>query len=118
MCHAISRRSTRTSACSIARRLPPETLQRARQIACKNGVRYAYVGNVHDPEADSTYCHACGAVLIARDWYEVTGWRLESNRCPGCGAVCAGVFEARPGNWGRQRLPVQLRSFRPQESQP
>jgi pyruvate formate lyase activating enzyme len=28
-------------------------------------VRYAYVGNVHDPEADSTWYHACGTLLIA-----------------------------------------------------
>jgi len=42
---------------------PPETLRRAPQIACKNGVRYAYVGNVHDPEADSTFCHVCRTLL-------------------------------------------------------
>ena len=36
---------------------PPATLRRAREIALRNGVRYAYVGNVHDPEADSTRCH-------------------------------------------------------------
>jgi pyruvate formate lyase activating enzyme len=92
---------------------PPETLRRARRIARKNGVRYAYVGNVHDPEADSTSCHACGAVLIGRDRYELTGWHLDvGNRCPGCGGVCSGVFEPRPGDWGRKRLPVQLSSFR------
>ena len=91
---------------------PPETLRRARQIALKNGVRYAYVGNVHDPEGDSTSCHECGSLLIGRDWYELTGWHLESGgRCPDCGTVCAGVFEPRPGNWGCQRLPVQLRPF-------
>jgi len=90
---------------------PPETLRRARRIACKNGVRHAYVGNVHDPEADSTYCHACGILLIGRDWYELTGWHLEcGSRCPGCGAVCAGVFETDPGDWGRRRLPVRLPS--------
>jgi pyruvate formate lyase activating enzyme len=88
---------------------PPQTLRRARQIACKNGVRYAYVGNVHDAEADSTYCHSCDSLLIGRDWYEITGWHLESEaRCRGCGAVCAGVFEQQPGQWGRRRLPVQL----------
>ena len=27
---------------------PPATLTRARQIALRNGVRYAYTGNVHD----------------------------------------------------------------------
>src|SRR3989304_5928958 len=35
-------------------RPPPATLRRARQIALANGVRYAYVGNVHDPAAEST----------------------------------------------------------------
>jgi pyruvate formate lyase activating enzyme len=68
------------------------------------------VGNVHDPQADSTFCHACGNLLIGRDWYELTAWRLQGgNRCPGCAAVCAGVFEDRPGDWGPQRLPLTLR---------
>jgi pyruvate formate lyase activating enzyme len=94
-------------------RTPPETLRRARQIAYKNGVRYAYVGNVHDAEADSTYCHSCRSLLIGRDWYEITGWHLESEaRCRGCGTVSAGVFEPHPGQWGRRRLPVQLTAFR------
>jgi pyruvate formate lyase activating enzyme len=91
----------------------PETLRRAWRIACKNGVRYAYIGNVHDPEADSTFCHACGTLLVGRDWYELTGWHLESGgRCPVCAAVCAGVFEPRPGDWGPKRLPVRLSAFR------
>jgi pyruvate formate lyase activating enzyme len=92
---------------------PPQTLRRARRIALLNGVRYAYVGNVHDPESDSTCCHECGSLLIGRDWYELTRWRLKGgNRCPNCAAVCAGVFETHPGDWGRQRQPVELRSFR------
>jgi pyruvate formate lyase activating enzyme len=87
-------------------------LRRARQIALKNGMRYVYVGNVHDPEADSTHCPACAKLLIGRDWYEMTAWRMdEGNRCPECAAVCAGVFEAQPGDWGPQRLPVRLRAF-------
>jgi pyruvate formate lyase activating enzyme len=82
----------------------------ARRIAMKNGVRYAYVGNVHDPEADSTYCHSCGTRLIGRDWYQLTAWDLASGgRCPKCGTVCAGVFEDRPGTWGAryQRVPMK-----------
>jgi pyruvate formate lyase activating enzyme len=94
-------------------RTSPETLRRARRIAVKNGVRYAYVGNVHDPEADSTFCHVCGTLLIGRDWYELTGWHIgPGNRCPVCGTCCAGVFEARPGDWGRKRLPVPSSFFR------
>ena len=35
-------------------RTPPETLLRARDIAIKNGIRYPYVGNVHDKSGSST----------------------------------------------------------------
>jgi pyruvate formate lyase activating enzyme len=92
---------------------PPRTLRRAWDIARKNGVRYAYVGNVHDPEADSTCCHACGALLVGRDWYELSAWHMNhGQRCPSCGAACAGFFEVRPGDWGRRRVPVRLSAFR------
>jgi pyruvate formate lyase activating enzyme len=88
---------------------PPATLRRARRTALANGLRYVYVGNVHDPEADSTRCHRCGGLLIGRDWYELTGWELDpGGRCRHCGTVCPGVFEGRPGGWGARRLPLRL----------
>ena len=88
---------------------PPATLRRARRVALRNGLRHVYVGNVHDEDGDSTYCHACGERLIGRDWYELTRWRLTTEgQCPGCGTACAGVFEAQPGAWGPRRLPVRL----------
>jgi pyruvate formate lyase activating enzyme len=88
---------------------PLATLQKARTIAIENGVRYAYVGNVHDPEADSTRCHHCGHLLIGRDWYELRAWNLsDEGTCPRCGTPCAGVFEPEPGSWGRRRQPVRL----------
>lgn len=88
---------------------PPATLGRAREIARRNGVRYAYVGNVHDPAADSTYCHQCGETLIGRDWYQLSTWNLTGDgRCKSCGAACAGVFDGPPGTWGRKRMPVRL----------
>ena len=65
---------------------PPRTLTRAREIALANGIRYAYVGNVHDPAADSTYCHACGQMLIGRDWYQLSTWNLTGDgHCTSCG---------------------------------
>jgi pyruvate formate lyase activating enzyme len=88
---------------------PPATLHRAREIARKNGVRYAYTGNIHDPAGDSTYCHACGQKLIGRDWYQLTSWHLDAGgRCYYCGTACAGMFEAAPGSWGRRRQPLHL----------
>lgn len=91
---------------------PVETLVRARQIALDNGVNYAYTGNVHDVEGESTYCHSCHTRLIGRDWYVLSDWNLdEKGCCKKCGAVCAGVFEDKPGTWGDKRMPVQLKSF-------
>jgi pyruvate formate lyase activating enzyme len=91
---------------------PPDTLARARRIAIANGVRYAYTGNVHDPDGGSTYCHACGERLIERDWYTLGTWRLTGDgRCMACGTACAGRFEGPPGTWGARRLPVRLADF-------
>jgi len=93
-------------------RTPHATLAMARRIAMENGVRYAYVGNVHDRGRESTYCHHCGTVLIARDWHQLLGWSLDAaGRCRSCGTRCAGVFEPAPGNWGQKRLPVRLADF-------
>ena len=87
---------------------PAGTLTKARQIALKNGVRYAYVGNVHDKAADSTWCHQCGQLLIGRDWYELSEWNLTADgKCKQCGNACAGIFEEKPGTWGAKRMPVR-----------
>jgi pyruvate formate lyase activating enzyme len=91
---------------------PAATLTRARRIAIKNGVRYAYTGNVRDEAGQSTYCHGCGARLIGRDGYDITAWTLDPDGlCQACGTACAGVFAARPGTWGSRRQPVRLANF-------
>jgi len=88
---------------------PPETLVRAREIALKNGIRYAYVGNVHDKSHSSTFCHGCGETLIGRDWYQLSDWNLDAHgKCNKCGTHCAGVFQKQPGTWGPKRQPVRL----------
>jgi pyruvate formate lyase activating enzyme len=86
---------------------PAATLTRARRIAMDHGVRYAYTGNVQDGAGGSTYCHACGELLIERDWYRLGHWGLTADGCCShCGTPCAGVFEAEPGHWGSRRLPL------------
>jgi len=91
---------------------PPATLRRARRIALEHGVRYPYTGNIHDAEGSSTYCHACGAMLIERDWYRLGRWGLtHTGACASCGAATAGHFDPRPGDFGAQRVPIRLRNF-------
>jgi pyruvate formate lyase activating enzyme len=90
---------------------PPQTLTRARAIALANGVRYAYTGNVHDPVGQSTWCHACGSLLIERDGYRLGAWNLtDEGRCRSCGTTLPGVFRTRPGSWGPRQLPVSCTS--------
>ncbi len=92
---------------------PKDTLTRARNIALKNGIRYAYTGNVHDSEGDATYCPGCGEVLIGRDWYDLTAWTISfegnyTGNCANCGTSVPGVFDGPPGDWGRKRMPVHI----------
>jgi len=91
---------------------PPATLTRARRIALDHGLRYVYTGNVRDVDGASTYCHRCGGLLIGRDGYEMTAWRLNAEaHCEACGEPCAGRFDGPPGDWGARRRPVRLRDF-------
>ncbi len=88
---------------------PTSTLLKARSIAIKNGVRYAYVGNVYNKEAESTYCHQCGELLIGRNWYNLSDWNLDENgNCRFCGTKCAGHFRPLPGDWGAKRQAVRF----------
>ena len=87
---------------------PPETLRRARAIALRAGLRYVYVGNVHDREADATYCPSCRAAVIERDWYEILSARLDRDRCAACGTRIPGRFGDAVGQFGRRRMRVVI----------
>jgi pyruvate formate lyase activating enzyme len=99
-------------------RTPLETLLNARRIAMENGVRYAYVGNVHHRAGQSTYCHNCGDILIGRDWYELSDRNVSfegnyTGNCKSCGTPLAGRFDGPPGDWGSKRVPVRLGQPKP-----
>ena len=80
---------------------PPETLRRARAIARAAGLRYVYVGNVHDEDGQTTFCARCERPLIGRDWYAITHFALKDGACAHCGHPLPGRFGA---------VPVALRS--------
>ncbi|MFQ5679272.1 MAG: AmmeMemoRadiSam system radical SAM enzyme [Gemmatimonadota bacterium] len=99
---------------------PAGTLERSRGIALANGVRYCYTGNVLDEAGQSTYCHACGDLLVGRRRYVLSEWNVVPDeagatpgpaRCRTCGAAIPGLFEVEPGSWGSRRLPVRLSGF-------
>jgi pyruvate formate lyase activating enzyme len=71
---------------------PASTLNRARNIAMKLGIKYCYVGNVHDSEGQTTYCPKCKSPLITRDWHSVLSNNVINDACSNCGTRIAGIF--------------------------
>ncbi len=71
---------------------PVATLERARAIAMKKGVRYAYVGNVPGHAGNNTYCPGCGKAVVERSGFFVTRLLVEGGRCPSCRRAIPGVW--------------------------
>ena len=95
-------------------RTPPSTLLMARKIALHEGIKYVYTGNIHHKQTASTWCHNCGELVIGRDWHQLLGWHIKVRgdgvaSCKSCGEHIPGVFEKKPGNWGRKRVPIRIR---------
>jgi len=74
-------------------RTPEKTLITARNIAMDMGIKFCYVGNVHNTEGQTTYCPNCKEKLIKRDWHSVISNKLVKGHCKSCGEKIAGVFE-------------------------
>ena len=88
---------------------PAATLRRARAQALAHGIAHVYTGNIHDEDTQSTYCAGCGALLIARNWYELGAYRLVDGACPDCGKQLAERFAAAKGEWGGGRRGLDIR---------
>ncbi len=76
------------------RTLPPTpvaTLEEARRRALEAGLKFVYVGNVPNHEAENTYCPRDGRLLIERRGYLVVRNNLVGGRCP-CGEEIPGVW--------------------------
>jgi pyruvate formate lyase activating enzyme len=61
---------------------PISTLMMARELA-RSKLKYVYIGNVMDVEANSTQCPECGKVVVERSGYSVRLFLLDG-RCKYC----------------------------------
>ncbi|HBA86120.1 MAG TPA: AmmeMemoRadiSam system radical SAM enzyme [Verrucomicrobia bacterium] len=76
--------------------LPPtplSTLERAKQIAETEGLRYIYMGNISERESANTYCPSCRNLLIRRSGYRVLENHLREGRCPKCRSEIYGIWK-------------------------
>ena len=71
---------------------PVESLERARQAALDEGVKYAYIGNVPGHPGNNTYCPRCGEIVISRLGFAVQEYHIVDGACEFCGEPIAGVW--------------------------
>jgi pyruvate formate lyase activating enzyme len=71
---------------------PVASLERARDTAMRQGLRFVYVGNVPGHPGSHTYCPKCGKAVIERGGMFVTGTHMKNGRCGYCGQGIPGVW--------------------------
>ncbi len=74
---------------------PVCTLERARDLARKAGLKYVYIGNLPGHEAENTFCHHCGKMIIARQGYKIGETHLKGGNCAYCGGAIPGIWEKK-----------------------
>ncbi len=72
---------------------PVQTLQAARKIGIRAGLKYVYIGNVPGKEGESTFCFECGSKLIDRMGYLIRENVIRNGRCQYCTAPVDGIWE-------------------------
>jgi pyruvate formate lyase activating enzyme len=71
---------------------PLKTLHLARELGKAAGLKYVYTGNVPGDIGESTYCPACGEMLIDRGGFQVHKIRLKNGHCIRCGEIIEGLW--------------------------
>ena len=71
---------------------PVKTLEEARKIALRAGLKYVYIGNLPGHEGNNTYCPQCKKRLIHRIHFTVLSNDMKNGKCGFCGYKIAGIW--------------------------
>ncbi len=69
-----------------------KTLERAHDIAIKEGLRYVYLGNVPGHKYEHTYCPNCGRIVVERYGYTIMSVHIKKGKCDFCGYKIPGIW--------------------------
>ncbi len=72
---------------------PVETLESARKIALREGLKFVYIGNVPGHKAEHTYCPNCNEMVIQRVGYTILKNGLKGSSCRYCNSKIAGIWQ-------------------------
>lgn len=71
---------------------PVSTLEKACEIAVKNGLRYVYIGNVPGHIRNSTFCPSCSQRIIHRRHFDILEMNIVNGKCKFCNFPVAGFW--------------------------
>ena len=71
---------------------PVKRLEEAHAAAVKEGIKYAYIGNVPGNAAEHTYCHHCKKMILERRGYSIVTNNLKNGKCMYCSTSIPGVW--------------------------
>jgi pyruvate formate lyase activating enzyme len=72
---------------------PLPTLEQARGIALKAGIRYVYIGNVPGTDYENTYCPKCRKMLVERRGFTIISNHIKKGNCEFCNTHINGVWD-------------------------
>ena len=71
---------------------PLLTLQKARETALSEGMKYVYIGNVPGANLEDTICPKCSKNVVERKGFRVIQNNIVNGKCKFCGQKIAGVW--------------------------
>jgi pyruvate formate lyase activating enzyme len=73
---------------------PIETLEKSREIAMSEGLRYVYIGNAPGHPAENTFCPRCKRAVIVRSGYTILEKHIDrQGKCEYCGQKIEGIWQ-------------------------
>lgn len=71
---------------------PVRRLERARDAAGEEGVKFVYIGNVPGHRNNSTFCPGCDERIVRRRHFSVLEVKIKNGACESCGEIIPGIW--------------------------
>ncbi len=71
---------------------PVTTLEKAREIALEEGIRFVYIGNVPGNPATNTFCPSCHRMIVQRKGYTIPDYHISASKCEFCSETIEGKW--------------------------
>lgn len=71
---------------------PVSTMEQARELALKTGLKYVYLGNIPAHQAENTYCPKCGRMIVERRGFSILANHIVQSKCEYCKERIPGVW--------------------------